>query len=194
MTKDNITSMALRLFLLRGYKYVSLADVAKAAGMTKGAIYHYFSGKEELLAAAVYYLFDRMEEKCLRLFQSPVPLKDTLYAILVEQELAVYARQLLTLGEGDYRTNHASFILEVMSHYPKLQERIDRNHLTVCSAIEQKLERAIAQGEIRKEANTRALAVMILAVINGQVSLGEKLNSLAIRRQMADNFWKLISA
>lgn len=193
MTKEHITNMALRLFLLRGYKYVSLLDVAKEAGITKGAIYHYFSGKEELLAAAVYYLFDRMEEKCLSLFQSPVPLKDTLYSIFVEQELAVYARRILALGEGDYRANHASFVLEIMNHFPKLQERIDRSHLTVCSAIEQKLERAIAQGEIRNVADIHALAVMILAVLNGQVSLGEKLNGLTVRTQMADNLWNLIS-
>ena len=43
--KNKIIVAALRLFLLRGYKYVSLIDVAQEVGITKGGIYHYFENK-----------------------------------------------------------------------------------------------------------------------------------------------------
>lgn len=44
-----------------GLDGVKLADIAKAAGVTTGAIAHYFSDKEAVLAAA-------LEEVCARLF------------------------------------------------------------------------------------------------------------------------------
>lgn len=194
MTKNNIIHVALRLFLQQGYKYVSLVDVAAEAGITKGGIYHYFSSKEDLLYTAVHYLFDRMEAKYIDVFSRSGSLQQALYSMLVERELEAYARTMLGMEQADYRENHASFILEVMNHFPKIQERIDRSHETVCQAIETKLQAAMGQGEIRSNTDTRSLAVMILAMLNGQRALGEKLNSPDIRKQMTDNLWRLICA
>lgn len=194
MTKDNIIHVALRLFLQRGYKYVSLVDVAAEAGITKGGIYHYFSSKEDLLYTAVHYLFDRIEAKYIDVFSRNSSLQQALYSMLVERELEVYARDLLGMEQGDYRENHASFILEVMNHFPKIHERIDRSNETVCRAIEVKLRTAMMQGEIRSNTDTQSLAVMILAMLNGQRALGEKLNSLEVRKLMTENLWHLICA
>lgn len=44
---------AFRVFAERGYATTRLDDVADAAGVTKGAIYYYFDGKEDLLRRAV---------------------------------------------------------------------------------------------------------------------------------------------
>jgi AcrR family transcriptional regulator len=44
---------ALEVFALRGYRTARLDDVAEVAGVTKGAIYHYFDTKEALLLGVV---------------------------------------------------------------------------------------------------------------------------------------------
>lgn len=44
---------AFRVFAQRGYRATRLDDVAEAVGVTKGAIYYYFRGKEDLLRRAV---------------------------------------------------------------------------------------------------------------------------------------------
>lgn len=44
---------ALQVFALKGYRNARLDDVADAAGVTKGAIYHYFDTKETLLLRVV---------------------------------------------------------------------------------------------------------------------------------------------
>ncbi|HEV7991396.1 MAG TPA: TetR/AcrR family transcriptional regulator [Gemmatimonadaceae bacterium] len=44
---------ALEVFALRGYRTARLDDVADAAGVTKGAIYHYFDTKEALLIGVI---------------------------------------------------------------------------------------------------------------------------------------------
>lgn len=44
---------ALRVFAEKGYRATRLEAVAAAAAVTKGAIYYYFAGKEDLLGQAV---------------------------------------------------------------------------------------------------------------------------------------------
>jgi AcrR family transcriptional regulator len=57
---------ALAVFSQRGYRNTRLDDVAEAAGVTKGAIYHYFDTKEELLLSVIDHYqalaFGRAEE------------------------------------------------------------------------------------------------------------------------------------
>jgi len=57
-TRSNILRSALQLFLQKGYKNVSYQELVKKTGMSKGAIYHYFASKEELLLA----VFDMFSE------------------------------------------------------------------------------------------------------------------------------------
>ena len=57
---------ALAVFAQRGFRNTRLDDVAEAAGVTKGAIYHYFDTKEELLLSVIGHYqslaFGRAEE------------------------------------------------------------------------------------------------------------------------------------
>lgn len=47
-TRDAILEASMRLFAQRGYHGTSVAQIAKATGLTKGALYWYFKGKEDL--------------------------------------------------------------------------------------------------------------------------------------------------
>ncbi len=57
-TKKNILASAQRLFARRGFERTSLSDIAKYAGVTRGAIYWHFENKEELLLC----LIDSLEQ------------------------------------------------------------------------------------------------------------------------------------
>ena len=46
---------AFRVFAQQGYRSTRLDEVAEAVGVTKGAIYYYFDGKEDLLRRAVQH-------------------------------------------------------------------------------------------------------------------------------------------
>ncbi len=47
--KKLIMDTALELFATKGYHGTSVNDIAKQAGISKGLLYNYFSGKEELV-------------------------------------------------------------------------------------------------------------------------------------------------
>jgi AcrR family transcriptional regulator len=49
--RDEIIGAALRCFAAKGYQRTSMADVIEESGLSAGAIYGYFAGKQELFAA-----------------------------------------------------------------------------------------------------------------------------------------------
>lgn len=53
ITRENVLSAALQVFSQHGYSATRLEDIAKAAEVTRGAIYHHFGNKEELYIALV---------------------------------------------------------------------------------------------------------------------------------------------
>lgn len=46
---EQVLASALKLFVTRGYGATSIDDIARDAGLTKGAVYFYFKGKAALL-------------------------------------------------------------------------------------------------------------------------------------------------
>jgi TetR/AcrR family acrAB operon transcriptional repressor len=50
-TREAIIDAAVQVFLIQGVSRTTLAQIAKAAGVTRGAIYWHFENKEDLLAA-----------------------------------------------------------------------------------------------------------------------------------------------
>lgn len=51
--KAKIREAAIELFMRKGYHATSIDDVSKHAGVSKGLLYNYYKGKEELLGAMV---------------------------------------------------------------------------------------------------------------------------------------------
>src|SRR3954466_13737024 len=60
---EEIAAAALRLFCERGYYPTTIDDVATAAGVTKGAVYHHFNSKEHLLETAMASFLDAAIER-----------------------------------------------------------------------------------------------------------------------------------
>lgn len=59
MTVQKILDTAERLFIEKGYDRASLQDIINATGLSKGAIYHHFSSKEDIF----YSVCDRIGQR-----------------------------------------------------------------------------------------------------------------------------------
>ncbi|MFC9330318.1 TetR/AcrR family transcriptional regulator [Kitasatospora sp. NPDC057015] len=62
-TTGDIVDAAIDLFGRDGYPAVSIDEIARAAGVTKGAVYHHFDGKTALLRAAFVHQEQRRAEQ-----------------------------------------------------------------------------------------------------------------------------------
>ncbi|MFC7326362.1 TetR/AcrR family transcriptional regulator [Marinactinospora rubrisoli] len=77
---DRLLTVATRLFAERGFERTSVQELVDAAGVTKGAMYHYFSSKEDLLFA-VYQRVLAMQTRRLEGFATAEgPLPERLHA------------------------------------------------------------------------------------------------------------------
>ncbi|HYT09977.1 MAG TPA: TetR/AcrR family transcriptional regulator [Mycobacteriales bacterium] len=58
--REQILVAAVQLFRSRGYDRTSLREIAASLGLSKSGLYHHFPSKDDLLAAAVDPLLDRL--------------------------------------------------------------------------------------------------------------------------------------
>lgn len=59
--RQQILQAALELFARQGFHATSVEQIARHAGISKGLIYNYFTGKQELLVAIIDSIFAEMD-------------------------------------------------------------------------------------------------------------------------------------
>lgn len=67
--EDRIIAAALQLFTRRGYFNTSVPDMAHAAQVSVGSIYHYFKNKEDVARALSENLTDGLQEELAQIIQ-----------------------------------------------------------------------------------------------------------------------------
>lgn len=75
-TKDVIAGEALRLFVEQGYHHTSIPDIVAASGLSTGAVYHHFEGKEQLAK----YIHERATELFVQKYDTLVRPEETFCA------------------------------------------------------------------------------------------------------------------
>lgn len=66
LAKQNIRTSAMQVFIEKGYYNASIADIAQRAGVSKGLLYNYYKGKEELLGDMVQSRIEEIEDVMLK--------------------------------------------------------------------------------------------------------------------------------
>ena len=64
--RDQILDAANTLFAERGYDAVSIEDIARASGVTRGLVHHYFGGRKEVYVALLERVGADREERLRR--------------------------------------------------------------------------------------------------------------------------------
>ena len=144
------------------------------------------------MQTSMHYLMERLETKSAELLTDKYSTREVLTALLVERTLERYAQDLLGV-DGDGRVDCVHFVIEIMSKFPDIQERMEQGRIVVCELFAKKLEAAVAQGELKHGLDSYALAAIIMATASGQLSLGRSFQSLEMRKRMLENVWLLLT-
>jgi len=68
--KQALINIAFELFMRDGYEDTSIQDIIAAAKISKGAMYHYFTCKENILDAVLNYIIDLDEKRSEQILNS----------------------------------------------------------------------------------------------------------------------------
>lgn len=108
-TKEKIRKEAYQLFAEKGFKAVTMTDICAKTGLSRGGLYRYYSGTEQIFSEILseeYVIADRME----RHESAKAILEDMLEAIrceIMDKELslslAIY--EYANLGNEDFFTD-----------------------------------------------------------------------------------------
>lgn len=67
-TIERILDVSTQLFLEKGYEKTSIQDIINALGdLSKGAIYHHFKSKEDIIDAVMERMFGNINEFCIEI-------------------------------------------------------------------------------------------------------------------------------
>ena len=162
-TRSLILDTAELVFERRGVSGASLHEIARAAGLTRGAIYWHFKDKAGLFDAMMQRAHLPLEESGLghglRAADTTVAqLRDGLVAVLKHVVTDPQMRRVFSI---------ASHKVEYVGETEALRER----HVSVrreCLAdIERTLQRAMRRGELVRRMPARAAAVGLHALVDG---------------------------
>jgi TetR/AcrR family transcriptional regulator, transcriptional repressor for nem operon len=152
-TREYIIDKAFSLFLKDSYVAVSISDISKAIGLTKGALYHHFKDKEDLFKAVIdkYFIIHGIE------FNKET---DTFFefseACLINSKKILH--NIFSKTQGFEILNYLSFIADSFKHYPGLAERKMQFIQDETTKIKEILIKSIERGEIRSDIDTSLIA------------------------------------
>jgi TetR/AcrR family acrAB operon transcriptional repressor len=186
-TREQVLDAAEQVFRQRGVGHASLAEVADAAGVTRGAIYHHFASKAELFEA----MMARADMPLDAAFDvARLPVADPLAVV---RETAVKA--LLHLTSCD-RVRSIFEVAFLRCEYTDELAPVERRHLEeraqcldFCGGL---LEQAVARGQLPDHTDTRLASHLLYAFIGGLmrdwVQAPDSFDLKAAAPQMVDLF------
>jgi len=160
-TKDTILKTAYSMFLNNNYEAVTINSIIKAAGITKGGIYHYYASKEELFKAVV----DKF------LFESKVS-SPTEYSSLnefIQNTLSMAKEQIHKKAKSiefnqTLPAQHISLFMAAFKYYPNFTKIGSRFHNNEVNRWKSILELAKNIGEIRDNVDAELMAMNFMVV------------------------------
>ena len=162
-TRQRIISKAAGLFNRRGYRGGSLQDLMKATGLEKGGIYRHFSSKEELAALAFEHAWrENFAARQTDLDAIPNNVDK------IKQLITNFVERPASIPGGCPLLNTA---VDADDGNPLLRDHARKALKGWKDRIESMITEGIRSGEIRRAVDTRKVANLIIALLEGALMI-----------------------
>ena len=164
-SRERIVERAAELFAERGVAGTSLDDVLAAAGAGKSQLYHYFSGRDDLVAAAVGLRCTQVLAGLTQALGSVASLAE------LEQALNGFAAGFEQMGMPGCPIG--SLAADVAESNEGARQQVAAAFNAWERLFADALERMRQQGELRADASPAVLATALLASLEGGMVLSQ---------------------
>lgn len=149
-TVEKILEVSLALFNEKGYEKTTIQDIVNALGMSKGAVYHHFKSKDEIIEA--------LSERCYHNDTQMELLRNASDKTGIEKLRAIIYRQI----QNEEKKQIDTISINLWKN-PKIFMSGMAENLSVNSQIvERILEEGMADGSIRQQDPLCAAQVLML--------------------------------
>jgi TetR/AcrR family transcriptional repressor of nem operon len=190
--KDRLLDAAIKLVWRNSYGAVSVEDICQEAGVKKGSFYHFFPGKNELVAAAFRKFGESIRPEYDRIFSPTVPPIDRLRSFIsfvVSKQKHMHVETGCVLG-----CPFASIGTELVApdgNDGGLREAIHELVRVKVCYLESALRDAISEGSIRSN-NPAALAKTFYLYMEGAIAHARIQNEPNLLDEIEENGLRLI--
>jgi len=158
-THERILAAAEELFLTRGLNETSMNDIVEATGLSKGALYGHFEGKEELILA----IHERKVEETIEQFTGSTP-----GAMSAVEKLGRLADLALSLDAYPRTFQASNFeFMAAVSRNPAARPALNKRHSRLTGFIKVVVEEGQASGEFREDVDAGQVAAILFAAAEG---------------------------
>lgn len=186
--KAHLFQTAFKLFLIKGYEGVSISDIEKESGMTRGAITYYGEDKLGLFYNVVKEYLIQLQSLDTKLGQRDFnSMKD-----FIESYVAGAQRTMDYLHSFDPTVKNGSrcyisLALQICDYFPDLHEAYLRNLNQELLTWIDVIQKAREKGEIRGNIDVINMAKIFMDVFSGRSffdALTTGLNTVELKMQL----------
>ncbi len=163
-TRQKLLDAALAVFSLKGFVRSTLNDIAKEAGVTRGAIYWHFKDKANLFEALSDDIDRCNETRMEDLLERPILSLDDLRERIMRWLLALE-------NDKRFRTFHEFVTYKIEYHEelePVLAKQRQEKRLLL-KRLEEDIRTLQSKGKVREDVDPRHGAIMICSFVWGLV-------------------------
>lgn len=162
-TRIGIMQAALTVFNDKGVSCSSLADIAKEAGVTRGAIYWHFENKSDLMHQIMSYYFEGIDE---RIHDQHAALKGEAFILQASQSWL----DVIESDENFQKLLEITFFkMEHSGDMSVLQEVFSSILQADISDFQKELQYSVDHGDFRSDVNLYEISLSFMATIQGSL-------------------------
>jgi len=141
--REQLLELGIQLFSARRYEDISIEDVAEAAGISKGLLYHYFASKDDVLRTIFVENWGALIARFRAVEASAEPAPEKLEGI---------AKILLRTWRNDPAL--VTVMVREVARSPQLQDRVDEVR-EAFAIVQRVIEEGQAAGDFRSDLDAR---------------------------------------
>ena len=158
-SRERVVSIARQHFLQRGFRGVSMDELAGALGMSKRTLYELFPAKKALIEAVIQQKFSQIETELEAI--SVAKSADFLYS----------AKEVLACIHRHTSEVQPAFVHDIQRQAPEIFSLIEKKRRALIERhFERLIKRGQASGNIRADVPSRFFVEMLLAGVSAIVT------------------------
>ena len=196
-TKEKIILKALQYFTEHDYEGASLDKIARAIGITKGGIYHYFKSKDELYHDCMIFLFSALKEISSNMISKDIKLKELLRGLFSFDELFNAIASMFQIDLLNDYFNYAYLMFVGIKKFPDIKTMVGGIYDSMQNELTEILEILQTNGEVDSSLDCNAMAFELAAMMEGAMLIAgfdSKMDMKDLGNRMAENIEKRIAA